>query len=1081
MGGAGNEASIPDFSIGDGNQNRGDSQSDAPRSTGACRPPTCASVKPIAARWATAAADLLQCGTCSVPESCGGGGFTSQCGQGGRRACRKPARTRAPLAGPSATAAAGSSIATSVRRRTAAPTPVRRNAGARRFPNVRRRRRAHQCGGSTGCVPQTCAGQSIDLRQGRRRLRRHHRLRQLRHRRQSCGARCARAPAARAAARRRYCASRRRAPTSASTAARPATAAAACSTAAPAPARRRAAAAAWPSMCGGSARLRAAHLRTGRRQLRPHRRRLRRTVLDCGTLHRAADLRRRRHPERLRRHDAACRSRARSGTPTAARSATAAAASFNCGTCTAPDICGGGGVPSQCGGGTAPTRVRPAPGLCHTAGQVRRRRHDQISGTVFAPTPRSTSPRSAPGPDLQRGSSTCRMTGGRRSLRAGCLLRPVRRRGLRLAAGQALTGTGRQVHAHRTSRRAPTSRSSSSSAAGAAMITHPQVTACQTTRSRSDQTRLPRKQAREAATTFRSWPSLTGDVDTLECVLRKIGIDDAEFTIPANSRRVHILSRQRCAVPHANGQSGARADAHEATLYGHRGERSTTTTWCSSRARAQPDRPRRQARPGSRASTTRTRAAASSPRTTATSGSTTTRPFCDDRDWNVDQGHPPDPLTGIIDSRSPRAGLRAVARATWARCRSRPRADPDPRPRHDFDSGDRRPWRSTGSTRRTPATVAALHVQHAGRRGARRTSAAASLFSDFHVERRQSATAPLPDRVHSDGPLTPQEKVLEFMLFDLASCIEPDKPAAAADVHAADVRAAAARTAARSATAAAACSTAASARRPQTCGGGGSRAVAAARGVHAADVRAAGVDVRARSATAAAAARLRHLPAAARRAAAAARPASAATRRCIPRTCAQAGHQLRPGRRRLRRLARLRHLHRHADAAAAAARPACAATARCVPKTCARLRRAMRPRRRRLRRHRRNAAPVPGRPDVRRRQADGGPGMPNNAAAGSCTPLTCAQAERDLRPGRRRMRRAARLRHVPHGSDLRRRRRARPMRLDRARPLTCAQQNAMCGPVGDGCGGQLDCGTCTPPDTCGGGGVQFVCGHRMVH
>jgi hypothetical protein len=43
-------------------------------------------------------------------------------------------------------------------------------------------------------------------------------------------------------------------------------------------------------------------------------------------------------------------------------------------------------------------------------------------------------------------------------------------------------------------------------------------------------------------------------------------------------------------------------------------------------------------------------------------------------------------------------------------------------------------------------------------------------------------------------------------------------------------------------------------------------------------------------------------------------------------------------------------------------------------------------------------------------------------------------------------------------------------------PLTCPQQNITCGPAGDGCGGQLDCGTCTAPLSCGGGGVAGQCG-----
>jgi hypothetical protein len=43
-------------------------------------------------------------------------------------------------------------------------------------------------------------------------------------------------------------------------------------------------------------------------------------------------------------------------------------------------------------------------------------------------------------------------------------------------------------------------------------------------------------------------------------------------------------------------------------------------------------------------------------------------------------------------------------------------------------------------------------------------------------------------------------------------------------------------------------------------------------------------------------------------------------------------------------------------------------------------------------------------------------------------------------------------------------------------PLTCSQQGIGCGPAGDGCGGPLNCGTCTPPLTCGGGGVRGQCG-----
>ncbi len=43
-------------------------------------------------------------------------------------------------------------------------------------------------------------------------------------------------------------------------------------------------------------------------------------------------------------------------------------------------------------------------------------------------------------------------------------------------------------------------------------------------------------------------------------------------------------------------------------------------------------------------------------------------------------------------------------------------------------------------------------------------------------------------------------------------------------------------------------------------------------------------------------------------------------------------------------------------------------------------------------------------------------------------------------------------------------------------PTTCAKLGYNCGPAGDGCGGTLQCGSCTSPDTCGGGGQAGHCG-----
>lgn len=43
-------------------------------------------------------------------------------------------------------------------------------------------------------------------------------------------------------------------------------------------------------------------------------------------------------------------------------------------------------------------------------------------------------------------------------------------------------------------------------------------------------------------------------------------------------------------------------------------------------------------------------------------------------------------------------------------------------------------------------------------------------------------------------------------------------------------------------------------------------------------------------------------------------------------------------------------------------------------------------------------------------------------------------------------------------------------------PTTCAAQQKNCGSMSDGCSGQLDCGVCAGVETCGGRGVPNVCG-----
>ena len=65
-----------------------------------------------------------------------------------------------------------------------------------------------------------------------------------------------------------------------------------------------------------------------------------------------------------------------------------------------------------------------------------------------------------------------------------------------------------------------------------------------------------------------------------------------------------------------------------------------------------------------------------------------------------------------------------------------------------------------------------LLLQHAARRRGP-TQCGRVVFSTFHWStRRATGSSPPPAW---PAPMTPQEKVLEFMLFDVASCVQPDK------------------------------------------------------------------------------------------------------------------------------------------------------------------------------------------------------------------------------------------------------------------------------------------------------------------
>jgi hypothetical protein len=143
--------------------------------------------------------------------------------------------------------------------------------------------------------------------------------------------------------------------------------------------------------------------------------------------------------------------------------------------------------------------------------------------------------------------------------------------------------------------------------------------------------------------------------------------------------------------------------------------------------------------------------------------------------WKVGQTNPtPDPQTGYIDMTFP----KGLALAQWLQIVGASTTlgqIPINTLRNDFNGvvAPSQLWMSikdpTGTypmhyTFNTP--VGAPPEQQCGR----------VVYDDFHVEDATAGGLTFPNECTNGAAMTPQEKLLEFMLFDLASCVAPDVP-----------------------------------------------------------------------------------------------------------------------------------------------------------------------------------------------------------------------------------------------------------------------------------------------------------------
>ena len=306
----------------------------------------------------------------------------------------------------------------------------------------------------------------------------------------------------------------------------------------------------------------------------------------------------------------------------------------------------------------------------------------------------------------------------------------------------------------------------------------PTVASCADTALPASLTRLPRNKSEGDIPLI---AFATGSVDALECVMRKIGVDDAEFTQPSGGGRIQLYvgdgtvtsKNQTYHLGGANAGSGTPA---ESTLVG------------SSSALAKYDM---VIFPCVGAQYARTAAEQTNVINYANAGGRVfathfsyvwlynDAPFSSTAAWQVNQGTQTD-QTGYIDTNFPKGQLLAdwlqIVGASTTKGQI-----PLNTLRWDANSivAPAQRWMSINDstngvipmhyTFNTP--VGAASAQQCGR----------VLFDDFHVENHGGVNSgsayglTFPAECSSTA-MTPQEKLLEFMIFDLGSCVTPDVP-----------------------------------------------------------------------------------------------------------------------------------------------------------------------------------------------------------------------------------------------------------------------------------------------------------------
>ena len=459
----------------------------------------------------------------------------------------------------------------------------------------------------------------------------------------------------------------------------------------------------------------------------------------------------------------------------------------SCGTCPAGELCGIDGVPNTCA-------VPPCTGLCLQQDACPARPRTTISGRVTAPGHDDTTTWGAPDPIY--GALVYVPDGAEGPPRYGVTAFPG---GVAcdscssLISGTPLVRATTAVDGTFTLVDPP---------CGTAIplviqlgrwrrqITIPSVACCANTGLAAAQTHLPRTRTGEPGDLRSDIPLMavsTGDVDTLHCVLRKAGVADTEFTNPTGAGRVHLFQDTGARIDAATPPASALYDnptalaRYDHVLFECVGDRVAKTAIEQRNVIT-------YANAGGRVFATHFSYVWLTDSDGTPGTNLAPKPFSQTAAWLVDQGVFPsaNALVDLTLQGDVGTQARRVAFAHWLEVVGASTTLGQvalQAVRHDVDAVSpvaatatgtpAQRWLSAGGvpfagtlhyTFDTPVSYTAnLPTTQCGR----------VVFSDFHVSGAASNGASFPKEC-TNAPMTPQEKTLEFMLFDLAACIGPE-------------------------------------------------------------------------------------------------------------------------------------------------------------------------------------------------------------------------------------------------------------------------------------------------------------------